>query len=342
MKKILLTLVLFIPFGVVAQQADIDPLLSTDGNVVLPDDTISLEIPAAQPEQDETVDGSIIPSAPAGYQSFDGENFDTLNSDVLSLFYTREQIDFLYSQISRFKKSGGKVASLVNQAEQLVSGSTVSEESLEVNIVTYYLGLILYPSDKNWSLWLNGNKIRKEQNGSDPMLEVAEVGDKAAVFNYKVARLEIDSPFYRTKLKSVGEHNRPADKSHNWDLVSEDGLIKLSSSEKIVQFRLKLNQTFSLYDMEIKEGDYKPIVKDAATIAAEQGMNDITAEQNDALTAPETTTEQQNIDMLQQEQPEASVPAAAPPVAEPVRAAAPPPASLTPATRTRNRLRTGI
>ena len=80
-------------------------------------------------------------------QIFDGVNYDSLNIKFKSLFYTPEQTDLIYSNLSNFKASGGAMSEL--KADAAATGDNETPAVPEVTKQTFYLSSILYPMIKN-------------------------------------------------------------------------------------------------------------------------------------------------------------------------------------------------
>jgi len=193
-----------------------------------------------------------------GYQPFDGEDFTLLNSPISSMFFSPEQIDLLYNSLKRYKQSGGNLAATIRKVGVNVQGEEISEEQVFVPI-TFYLASLIYPADKDWTIWLNGKKIRKENEKTELKDSVVtNINSNHVVIDatLEAGTLNMNSPEYKTKLLPVTE----PDGKRNWDYASEDGKIKLDSAAGVVRFKIGMNQTFSLYDMVIKEGIYMPVV----------------------------------------------------------------------------------
>lgn len=219
-------------------------------------------IPAAAQASEETPELSV-------YIPFDGVNSDTLHIDFKSFFFSQEQEDMLYSKVNSFKRSGGVINDVVNNLGAVGEGGIPDSSNAPKPIEHkfFYLGSILYPSDKHWTLWLNEKKIRKEDESAE--VTVDEVTENYAVFLYKTMQLAQESPGYLAKLTKQDDTE--------WDYASPDGNIEVSSLRGVVRFRLKQNQSFSLFDMIIGEGQNKDIGVSAESLgkAVDQTSKDL-------------------------------------------------------------------
>ena len=218
-------------------------------------DAIEALTAVANPEKDDL-------SSTSGYVAFNGVDFDTLNSNIDSLFFTREQLDLLYSKIRKFKLTGKNVPEASDNASGTsgTSGAATGEDA-KYTYVTVYLGSILYPSDGDWTIWVNDTKVRKENaESNDSGLVIKSVNQNSAsiLYHEDVKKLLVNSPNYKTQLKHLDSPETDDGSGHSWDYVSDDGTMKLESNTGVVLVKLKISQTFSLYDMQIMEGRYQP------------------------------------------------------------------------------------
>ncbi len=327
MKLFLITLLVLFPAMSFAQ----DQLLSDEVLEAAPQDM--LEAPAADsgaqveaPAQADEIkldDGLAAPAATkdvvvqikkgdapltplsAGYTPFDGIDFDTLNNDISSMMFSSEQVDLLYSRIRKFKLSGGNIESVIATSED----GALSEEEQKYTFVTFYLASILYPSDGDWSIWLNNEKIRKESATELATVEIKKVSENHIVLEYKTdpQQFTVNAPTYKNILNRVTPEDSLGDEQP-WDFISKDKNIKVASSVAVVQFKLRMGQTFSLYDMEVKEGQYTPA--GAAPVATDASADQPIDEMLDAgQDVDMLDSKPQSIDSLKKDKSE-DVPAA--------------------------------
>lgn len=221
----------------------------------------------------------------SNYIPFDGINSETLNNPFDSLFFTREQIDFLYSKIKIYKTSGRNLDTIINnikdtaqKAGQVIDGyKSETTQAMPVERV-FRLDSILFPVDGNWTIWLNENKIRKLDAENIADYVIKNVDENFITIFFFAKDLNIDSPNFRNiltfqgnsetnvKITDKGAVYNAIDKSkiitvneikeadYNWDYKSNDGRIWVATADNLVKITLKLRQEFKLSNMAISEG----------------------------------------------------------------------------------------
>lgn len=198
------------------------------------------------------------------YQPFNGKNINTLNKDSYSLFYDNEELFMLYNAILSNKFIAEDFSD--EEATEVVEGNETSQNFTGKNSNTktftspsFYLAIILYPNDNNWTVWLNKKKYRKEMGLDSEQLEVVDVGETSMLLEYQTNKLDIISPEFRANLEPLSNDD-PLVKEENsgWDYASKKRDIILDSTRGIFKFKLGINQSFSVYDAQITEGYVAP------------------------------------------------------------------------------------
>jgi hypothetical protein len=194
---------------------------------------------------DDIIEDSAEADAEPAPDLFDGKNFDTLNLDFKTLLFNREQVDIFHDSLAKGKMAG-KIVEVVEGVGEDISELAGVEEEKKIEAKTFYLASILYPKDKKWTIWVNNERIRDKQESAE--ITVVEVTENSVVFEFASDKMADYIEGYQQLILGVGE-NQEAD----WNYVSKDGNVKLSS-QGLVRFKLKPNQTFVLKDISITEG----------------------------------------------------------------------------------------
>jgi hypothetical protein len=222
------------------------------------------------------------------YIPFDGANSETLNNQFDSLFFTREQIDYLYSKIKILKTSGKNLDAVVNSikdaSQQVSSISNNASENVQPSAIEriFSLDSILFPSDGNWTVWINDSKIRRAEAEKISDFVIKDVGENFVNIYFFANDLNLDSPNYRNilnlqentqtnvKITEQGASYKALDRTkiltskqikeadYNWDYKSSDNRIWIASADNLVKITLKLRQEFKLSQMKIFEGNSSP------------------------------------------------------------------------------------
>jgi hypothetical protein len=196
------------------------------------------------------------------YQPYDGEDISKLNAGFETILFKDSNLEPLYNALSRRKNVIAKNRENIQQTTQQEAEEEQKEEDLSdknIQAPSFYLTTILYPKDKNWTIWLNGNKVRKEIKLQPPEPEIIKVRASKVTFIWKSDMLDKLSPKFRNILRKVTENDdvsREADSG--WDYISNDGKIVFDSIRKKVKFTIGINQTFSVYNAKIFEGFVPP------------------------------------------------------------------------------------
>ncbi len=213
-----------------------------------PKNEIKPEIPPMQPAQVAPLAvAPVQPPLTGGREPFDGNNYDTLNLDFRSLFFTSEQTDMFYNKLKKFRQTG-----IIQQpGYKLTQDASGKPGVMEKPFVykSFYLGSILFSDNNDWTIWMNGQRLRKESNQSE--VEVIEINRNAGTFLFSSENID-------QYIKDYGDVKqiKKSDLDEGWSRVSDDGNIKLSTTKGLVQFKLKNNQSFILSELRIIEGKY--------------------------------------------------------------------------------------
>lgn len=176
------------------------------------------------------------------YIVFNGVSAKTLNTNVKSIMFDRAALPKYYQRVLSLKKDTKDLSPIAGQA------LPEDDENTPKSIVapSFFLSSILLPEDGNWSVWVNKGKIRNYLPKADK-LEIVSVSKTQIEAKFQDQYLYKMSPFIQTKLKQTTNDT-------DWDYASEKGDVKVNLMKGLVQFKIKQNQSFSTYDMEVFEG----------------------------------------------------------------------------------------
>lgn len=230
---------------------------------------LSSTVNALAQEDDE--DDNIGPP-PAEYKIFDGLNVSTLNTELDSLLFPQNDLDRFHEQLSSYKKSGGGLAKSLELYEEKVEEEDDGIDKVQDQLITspsselvspsFFLKSILYTDAKNWTIWLNGDKVRSEYSDEYPKAEILKVTPEYVVLKWKSSDFDRLSPNYASELKEVIKGDMEVGKRSEWNLASEKKDIHVNSIKGEVKFKLYPSQSFSVYYMRIYEGQVGNVVID--------------------------------------------------------------------------------
>lgn len=117
--------------------------------------------------------------------------------------------------------------------------------------VSFYLGSIMYFSDQNWSIWLNGDRISPLEEAENVIaVEVDTISDHYVRFVWNDIDIASASPSWREVLTRF---------SAPW-FYSVDSKIYYNATEKTLFFTLSSNQYIDMGSLSIQEGKPPEVV----------------------------------------------------------------------------------
>lgn len=139
---------------------------------------------------------------------------------------------------------------------------------------SFYLNSVVFISDKNWTIWINGKKIRMQD--INPNIKIESIAKDRAEITWETKDLDIISPVWRSRLEFV-EANKENKLERN-GYISKKEKIYIPEDGSFVRFTLMPNQTFVSYEMRIAEGfvPETPIVFDSVAANKQNNSNIIT------------------------------------------------------------------
>jgi hypothetical protein len=166
---------------------------------------------------------------------FDASKIKDLNSALADFISGKN--DSKSSNDSANSQAGKKVTSILD----LATKDNISP--------SFYLNSILFRSDSDWTIWINKKKILydkvKDMKFTIPQLDLVDINDQFVTFVWKTHELAGLSPDWKNKLTKAD----PADLYY-----SDNKNIFVKDAGNTIIFKLRPNQSFVVYDMEIREG----------------------------------------------------------------------------------------
>lgn len=147
----------------------------------------------------------------------------------------------------------------------------VSEGTTPQVAPSFYLNSVVFISDKNWAIWINGKKIRMQD--INPNIKIESIAKDKAEITWETKDLDIISPAWRSRLEFV-EANKENKLEKN-GYISKKEKIYIPEDGSFVRFSLMPNQTFVSYDMRIAEGfvPETPIVFESTSSVNNSSLN---------------------------------------------------------------------
>ena len=126
------------------------------------------------------------------------------------------------------------------------------ESTAPVYAPSFYLNTLLYSAPDNWTIWINNKRITSANpevtSNLFPTLQIVAVTDTDVTFLWEPRFLKNISPEWSKQL-ILNPHG---------NLSNEMNTIVLKQDKSLLQFTLRPNQTFTVYDMQISEGYIPP------------------------------------------------------------------------------------
>jgi hypothetical protein len=167
-----------------------------------------------------------------------------------SIMFSLDKIKALNDAISDFNL--GKTSTVApsailpntNKIDSILDLATKNDVS-----PSFYLNSIIYVNEDNWKIWIDRKKIDSNKINElkfiIPELNLLNITNSVVTFSWRTQALDTLSPNWKKKLNFNKDDN-------SFYSDNEDILIKNNGGN--ITFKLRPNQTFVLYNMEIKEG----------------------------------------------------------------------------------------
>ena len=182
---------------------------------------------------------------------FAAQESDSVNNSIIAETY---KIESLMTDSEEMKKINQAFAIFISGGEFKIerNDENLSEEDItkikneefskELMLIEekskIYLGSILYFSNDVWSIWLNGDKLTSDSNDQESEFYVEKISGKKVDFVWRI---------------SISK----------WKILMSENAASLNpkvndSSEVVIKFSLKPNQTYLLRQDRVVEGNRKP------------------------------------------------------------------------------------
>lgn len=154
--------------------------------------------PEEQPVQVASVDNN----------KFTGYNFEELPWKP-SIMFSESDLRRFYDTIRRYRSGDSNYIepqtgdSLPTTPDGLEGVAPPVQEAQPTIAPSYFLNSFLVYEPENWTIWLNGNRVRR--NTQVPDLEVLEINKDSVEFLWRSDQMDIISPNWRQNLIRIGE-----------------------------------------------------------------------------------------------------------------------------------------
>lgn len=160
---------------------------------------------------------------------------------VPSMFLSAEEVAGLRSAVAAFRRiAAGASSGDDDFLKKLEALAKPKDTDTRFIYPQFFLSSILFHSQKDWALWINGIKISLLDKYNPLGLEVLDISEKRVVLRWRPLQPE----------RVV--------------FVESEG-VSVDKIAKTVTFTLHGNQTFSSYAMRVVEGRIAPVVIDNTT-----------------------------------------------------------------------------
>lgn len=210
------------------------------------------------------------------YTIYENKDVYNLNGEG-SMMYSKEDLLKLYNLLkkSKARSSGTNYPDLkeIKKEEEVIE----KEVRIIPNSQNFFLDSILYYNDESWSIWINKSKTSSKSIQDNP--KVVKVSENNVTMVWQNLDLAKTSPNWKNDLEHIAgtfeksnvdvskeqtekelEKIRKKKKAvfdageYEWNYKSKDGIIKLDSKNNIIEFNLKLHQTFIGHNLFVAEG----------------------------------------------------------------------------------------
>ncbi len=167
-------------------------------------------------------------------------------AEIESLFYTASEVDKIHQAMNAYlrKKSGQAGDETFNPDEYYDQASEIKQSRAEGRYFTYpqfFLESLVFRSDIDWTIWVNGQKITPDSASAANEIRVVNIGKGEVTFEWQPHSME--------KVNEV------------WGKWPNDQVV-VNGMQGTVGFTLHPNQTFSSYVMRVLEGKVMPVTID--------------------------------------------------------------------------------
>ena len=168
-----------------------------------------------------------------------------------SLFFSDVEIAKIHEAMSMYLRGQGQNANLIlDEDDYFNKASEAKQQDTQGRYYTYpqfFLESLVFHSDIDWSVWINGQKISHDSE---------DAGDKL-----KVRAIDKDKVDLEWAPSDMAQVIMTAEKWPNEEVTID----RLNGT---VLFTLKPNQTFSSYVLRVLEGKVLPVIIDSQPAAA--------------------------------------------------------------------------
>lgn len=133
------------------------------------------------------------------------------------------------------------------------------ENQRTIELPAVYLGSIIYENPKDWTIWLNGKRLRPGEELSRNV-EVIDVNEESVVVELVMEQLDIlveDWPYIMVPYEGRVLRENFAG-GGEWSYISKNGDVLLDDLSGIVRAEIGLYQSFSAAEMAVVEGKVTP------------------------------------------------------------------------------------
>ncbi len=165
---------------------------------------------------------------------------------VVSVLFTAAETDAIAQARKQYSSRGTteeSEADLLDQLQGIKATKKPDAELQEKYYAQFYLESLIYHTPSDWMSWLKGSEVGKKFTpislaANDVGIKVLRVGKEDMTYEWK--------PKDWQQVTRAFKGNNPA--------------IVLDSAQRVVIFTLRVNQTISSYDMQIREGPVNPTI----------------------------------------------------------------------------------
>lgn len=243
--------------------------------------------------------------SPQRTSSFTGKNFESLPWRG-SVMFDDQDMQKLYDALRQYGAPTSPVVAGGTGTGADSSGG--NQGGAKMVAPSFFLNSVIFYEPENWAVWLNNSKIRKGEERND--LKIGRLSEKFVEVLWQSLELDAISPNWALNMESLGNPNPVVVKesteeerlrkiqafrnnNFNWDYISRDGNILVDSANKVVRFKIGLNQSFVSESMELVEGQHssaptppagtETAPTDGAPVATEENVEYIDEEEANRL-----------------------------------------------------------
>lgn len=171
---------------------------------------------------------------------------NTAPDGVVSVLFTAVETEAIAQARKQYSSRGTaeeSEADLLDQLQGIKATKKPDAELQDKYYAQFYLESLIYHTPSDWMSWLKGSEVGKKFTpislaANDVGIKVLRVGKEDMTYEWK--------PKDWQQVVKAFKGNNPA--------------IVLDSAQRVVVFTLRVNQTISSYDMQIREGPVSPTI----------------------------------------------------------------------------------